>query len=80
MCDPAKVSEPDKPHYGREEFDSSNQRGGLTSTPITTLDLTGYRGDACEKVCPGYNETKDRWQTCVAATAYAHGPARANAT
>lgn len=57
-CDPAKLLSLTHPITGEKNLIPSNQRHGLSSTPITTLDLTGYRGDACEKVCPGYNETR----------------------
>lgn len=58
QCDPAKELSLTNPITGEKNLIPSNKRHGLSSTPITTLDLTGYRGDACEKVCPGYNETK----------------------
>jgi len=58
QCDPAKFLSLTDPITGEKNLIPSNQRGGLSSTPITTLDLTGYRGDKCDKVCPGYNETR----------------------
>lgn len=58
QCDPAKVLSLTNPITGEKNLIPSNKRGGFTSIPITTLDLTGYRGDQCEKVCPGYDEDK----------------------
>lgn len=57
-CDAAKYLSLTHPITGDKIVVQSDQKGTLSQIPITTLDTTPYRGEACEKVCPGYDEEK----------------------
>ena len=65
VCDVAKVLSLTVPLTGEKRIIASNKRGSLSGVPITTLDTTGFRGDDCSKVCPGFDlEAQDMSTVC----------------
>ena len=65
ICSIAKTLSLTIPLTGEKRIIASNERGSLTGVPITTLDTTGFRGDDCSKVCPGFDlELQDMSTVC----------------
>ena len=53
----------DAPAHREKTILNSTARSSLTGVPITTLDTTAFRGENCEKICPGYDLTRKSMAT-----------------
>lgn len=65
VCDSAKYLSLTDPITGVRIRTGANEVGSLQNIPVTSLDTTGFRGDDCSKVCPGFDPIKsDMSDTC----------------
>lgn len=66
VCDTARYLSISDPITQRRQKIQSNKRSFLPSNiPVTTLDLTGWRGLECELQCPGYSaDDQDMTSVC----------------
>ena len=64
VCDSARYLSISNPITQKRQRIQSDKRGFLADeVPVTTLDLSGWRGLQCELQCPGYSETEQDMAT-----------------
>lgn len=65
VCDSAKFLSLTDPITGIRIRTGANEVGSLQNIPVTSLDTTGFRGDDCSKVCPGFDPVRsDMSEVC----------------
>lgn len=65
VCDSAKFLSLTNPITGTRMRVRADERSSLAEVVVTSLDTSGFRGDDCSLVCPGFDpEVSDMSQTC----------------
>lgn len=65
VCDSAKFLSLTDPITGTRMRVRADERSSLSEVPVTGLQTTGFRGDDCSLVCPGFDpQVSDMSQTC----------------
>ena len=65
VCDSAKFLSLTNPITGKRSRVQADQRSTLAEVPVTSLETTGFRGEDCSLVCPGFDsEVSDMSQVC----------------